>query len=336
MGGSTTTLLESRGARLLLGPTGVQAEHANCHKPRKNRGKTMGRVEFQGVRSAEVVRIQQLAGLPGVDFWSVQNSERLWAMIHETFTVCFVLGPHGAPRGRWRSRGKERIVSAGCVQLMEPGEAHRTTAVAEPASFFVTWWKPDVLQGAALELGISEPVHWRTAQLDPGDVSHSFFELAQRLNYEPDSLASQEAYACATRALLGSAAETRSQREPTGRFHPGVRRAVEHLRERFRDSVSLDELAKEARLTKFHLSRCFAEAIGFPPHQYQKLLRIHEARRLLERGCSVEEAGESAGFADAPHLTRAFRDWIGVSPGAWARARRPTWSEGRAASASAE
>ena len=141
----------------------------------------MGRVEFQGVQSAEVVRIQQLPALPGVDFWSVQNSERLWAMIHETFTVCFVLGPNGAPRGRWRSRGKERIVSAGCVQLMEPGEAHRTTAVFEPASFFVTWWKPEVLQAAALELGLSSTIHWKAAQLESGPVSQSLSVLAARI-----------------------------------------------------------------------------------------------------------------------------------------------------------
>ena len=63
----------------------------------------------------------------------------------------------------------------------------------------------------------------------------------------------------------------------------------------------------------------------------EDVLRVHEARRLLEQGCSVEEAGESAGFADAPHLTRAFREWIGVSPGAWGRARRPRWSAGKAA-----
>jgi AraC-like DNA-binding protein len=286
----------------------------------------MTQIEFQGVRSAEVVRIQQLPGLGGVDFWSVTNSERHWAMIHETFTACFVLGPQGAPRGRWCSRGKERIVSAGCVQLMEPGEAHRTTAVAEPASFFVTWWRPEVLQRAALELGISRQIHWKSAQLEAGALSERFADLAQQLSQGADSLASQEAYAEATSGLLRSAADSTPNREPTGRFHPGVRRAIELLRQRFREAVSLEELAKEARLTKFHFSRCFREATGFPPHQYQKLLRVHEARRLLEQGCSVEEAGATAGFADAPHLSRAFREWLGVPPGAWARARRPTWS----------
>lgn len=286
----------------------------------------MSHVEFQGIRSAEVVRIQQLQTLPGVDFWAVANSERLWAMIHETFTVCFVMGPEGAPRGRWCSRGQERIVSAGCMQLMEPGEAHRTTAVAEPASFFVAWWRPEVLQGAALELGISGEIHWKCPQLEPGPLSQLFATLAHRLSQGADSLASEEAYAEATHELLRAAADRNPHRQASGRFHPGVRRAIEHLRQRFREAVSLEELAKEARLTKFHFSRCFREATGFPPHQYQKLLRVHEARRLLEQGCSVEEAGATAGFADAPHLTRAFREWIGVPPGAWARARRPTWS----------
>ncbi|HEX9622050.1 MAG TPA: helix-turn-helix transcriptional regulator, partial [Polyangiaceae bacterium] len=81
-----------------------------------------------------------------------------------------------------------------------------------------------------------------------------------------------------------------------------------------------DDLAREARLSKFHLARCFREFTGLAPHQYQKLQRAQAARRFLERGASVQAAAEQAGFADGPHLTRTFREWLGVSPGAWARA----------------
>jgi AraC-like DNA-binding protein len=108
-----------------------------------------------------------------------------------------------------------------------------------------------------------------------------------------------------------------------------VRRAVRRVRESFAESLSLDELASELQMSKCHLARCFERALGVPPHRYRRLLRLQAARRLLEAGFSVGEAASETGFADAPHLTRAFRDWLGVSPAAWGSAWRASdpWSE---------
>jgi AraC-like DNA-binding protein len=103
-----------------------------------------------------------------------------------------------------------------------------------------------------------------------------------------------------------------------------VRRAVDLLNDSFAETVSLDILAREARLSKYYFARRFNETTGFAPHQYQKLLRLQAARRYLENGDSVEEAADRSGFADGPHLARTFREHLGVSPGAWARAFRVT------------
>jgi AraC-like DNA-binding protein len=46
-------------------------------------------------------------------------------------------------------------------------------------------------------------------------------------------------------------------------------------------------------LSKFHLARCFRECTGLAPHQYQKLLRLQAARRLLETGQTVRSAASS-------------------------------------------
>src|SRR6185503_12959508 len=89
-------------------------------------------------------------------------------------------------------------------------------------------------------------------------------------------------------------------------------RAMDMLHEVFARNVSLDELARETRLSKFHLARCFRESTGMAPHQYQKLLRLQAGRRLLEAGDSVRITAERTGFADAAHFARAFRSWLGA------------------------
>jgi len=292
----------------------------NRESPPQTGGNEVACFDLDTDRPREAVRLQKPCRLPGVEFWSVARSERHWRMLHDTFTACFVHGPSGAVRGRWRSRGQERIVSAGCLQLMEPGESHQTTAVVGPASFFVVWWAPSLLESAAAELGVSGPLRFKSAQLARDDVGEGFRALCESVNHGSDALAVEHWFSEATSKVIETAAEGAPAKRPAGKRHPGVRRAMEYLTDCFREAVTLDDLAREARLSKFHLARCFREFTGLAPHQYQKLQRAQAARRFLERGASVQAAAEQAGFADGPHLTRTFREWLGVSPGAWARA----------------
>lgn len=270
----------------------------------------------------ESVQMHSPLWLPGISFWTVQRSLRHWAMVHDTYTASFVVGPNPGARAKWHSRGVERIVSPGCLQLMNPGEAHRTTAVSEPTSFCVVWWTAAVMDETARELGAFGQVNLKLAQLDHSSAAHPFSKLYQAIQAGTDTLELEHWYVETTAQMLKCAAERTPLRRRHGQHHPNVRRAVEYVREHFADTVTLDELAKQAGLSKFHLARCFRDATGYAPHQYVKLLRLQTARRLLESGVSVNEAALQAGFTDPPHLARAFRVWLGVPPSQWARASR--------------
>jgi len=283
-------------------------------------------VELQTDQPGERVETHFPTWLPGVSFWNVSGSTRLWSMHHDTFTASLVLGLGASMRAKWRSRGEERIAARGHLQLMEPGETHRTTAVSEAASFFVLWWSPSVMEDAARSLGaVFGGLHFREAQLDPSEITEAFERLHRAVRARAEPLEIEHFYAQATLLLLEGATERGGLRVKSGRRHPGVRRAIELLSDRYASNLSLDDLALEAKLSKFHLARCFQEATGVAPHQYQKLLRLQAARRLLESGSSVNEAAERSGFADAPHFARAFRAWLGVTPSQWAGARRRAW-----------
>lgn len=278
--------------------------------------------ELDTNRPTEAIRVQRLRRLSGVEFWSISDSERRWSMLHDTFGAWFVRGQGSVPRGRWWSRGEERSIRAGSVRLMDPGESHVTTYVAVPTSFLVVWWSPSTLEQAALELGVSGTFRFKTPELDAPSVSEIFTRLSALLDEGEDALSIEHWYAEATAEVVLQAGEGALPRRPFGLHHTGVRRAVELLNERFRETVTLDELARNARMSKFHLARCFRTATGFSPHSYQKTLRVREARRLLERGYPVSEAADEAGFADASHLGRTFQRWLGVTPGAWGSAWR--------------
>jgi AraC-like DNA-binding protein len=269
----------------------------------------------------ETVRLQRPLWLEGVTFWTVNDSVRLWTMHHDTFTASLVLGPSPTLRATWCSRGEERVVTPGCTQLMVPGETHRTTAVSEPASFFVLWWSPETMEQCAQELGLGTGrVHFTRAQIERTDVAAALRSLHAAVNANQSRLEIDQYYVESTTLLLEHAAERSPLRPRLGRHHPSVKRALDMLHDVYARNVSLDDLAQETRLSKFHLARCFRETTGMAPHQYQKLLRLQAGRRLLEAGDSVRDTAARTGFADAAHFARAFRTWLGVSPSQWASA----------------
>ncbi|MEL7451561.1 MAG: AraC family transcriptional regulator, partial [Pseudomonadota bacterium] len=70
-----------------------------------------------------------------------------------------------------------------------------------------------------------------------------------------------------------------------GNHRGKITRAIEYLRRNYRDAATIDQLAKIAGmgLTSFHTH--FREVTRTTPKQFQKELRLIEARRLLVEEC---------------------------------------------------
>ena len=270
-------------------------------------------------RPGERLSVHRVACLPGAEFWCVRDSMRHWAMHHDTFTASLVAGKPSM-NATWLYRGRKQDVCAGQMQLMEPGEAHATTRVSEPASFFVIWWHPDLLAQASESLGVRGAVHLEMSQTDHPQLQASFRGLLAGVQSANDSAFIEQQFLDSTLQLLELCGERTPPSRPPG-SHPAMSRVRARLHDEFTETLSLERLAKEVGLSKFHVARCFKEATGVAPHQYQKLLRLQSARRQIERGLCVREAAAVSGFADEAHLSRSFRDWLGVSPGTWRRAR---------------
>ena len=81
--------------------------------------------------------------------------------------------------------------------------------------------------------------------------------------------------------------------------------------------LTLDEIASAAALSRFHLTRCFAEAYGVPPLAYHRALRLDAAADRIRRGhASPTQLSEELGYASLSAFTRAFRQKFGIPPSA--------------------
>ena len=92
-------------------------------------------------------------------------------------------------------------------------------------------------------------------------------------------------------------------------------RAMDVLRSRFCGTVSLDQLAAEACLSKYHFLRLFRQAYGLSPYQYIQELRIEKARDLLtDTVISVADIADILGFDNSQSFSRLFFQKMGLYP----------------------
>jgi transcriptional regulator GlxA family with amidase domain len=94
------------------------------------------------------------------------------------------------------------------------------------------------------------------------------------------------------------------------------------IHDRWDENVSLDELARQARLSRFSLIRAFRRHVGMPPHAYQLRVRIHRCRSLLVAGLPLAQIASLGGFADQSHFTKTFKKVLGVTPGRYLEERQ--------------
>ena len=101
-----------------------------------------------------------------------------------------------------------------------------------------------------------------------------------------------------------------------GGLSPGaMRRVREFVDTHLSSSIDLATLASIAGTSIHHFARGFKQSANVTPHHYLVQKRVERARELLARTeLSLSEIAYAVGFSDQSHLTRHFRQTLGVTP----------------------
>jgi AraC family transcriptional regulator len=103
-------------------------------------------------------------------------------------------------------------------------------------------------------------------------------------------------------------------------MHPAVSRALNVLQTRFRESWTLQSLAKESGISRARLAQLFSQQVGSPVHKALNKVRVEHARILLKESClSVSEIAQDCGFATSQHFARIFRRLTGSTAARYRR-----------------
>jgi AraC-like DNA-binding protein/quercetin dioxygenase-like cupin family protein len=97
-----------------------------------------------------------------------------------------------------------------------------------------------------------------------------------------------------------------------------VQRALALIALRCQETLNLPVLASELGIGYSRFRQAFKNRTGISPKQYQLQIRLQKARDLLANtDKSIKEIAEILGFESAFHLSKQFKQRMGVSPNQW-------------------
>jgi AraC family transcriptional activator of pobA len=242
-------------------------------------------------------------------------------------------------RGSARFAIDRRTMTAcpGDVVVIAPGEV--VTPELGAAEAWAAWFPPDAVADRAPGAFLSWRAHpllypfvgraaggaqrLRVPQPDRHAWSARFAALDAELRARRDGYA-EAALAHLTLLLVGLA---RLAADVAGdlrlRDEPVLASTFAAIEARFREPISLADVAADVGLTPAHLTTVVRRKTGRTVQAWIAERRMAEARRLLAgTDLTVEAIGAAVGFRDPSYFVRRFRRAHGATPLAWRRAGR--------------
>lgn len=215
----------------------------------------------------------------------------------------------------YQCQGKSYQVTPGQIFIIPPNCEHGCGSVDGPHTYRLLLIDDEILQASGLIRG---QANYGLAQLVINDI-----EMYARLRELHERLAGDESDFVKKSLLLavvGDIFEEYVQHGPEMvDVNPEIERAVRkmqnYIEENYADGFLLEDIAKVAHVSPYHLLRQFSRIVGIPPHIYQQQVRIRQAKQLLSQGCSILDTAMNTGFADQSHFSKVFKKLVGITPG---------------------
>jgi AraC-like DNA-binding protein len=117
------------------------------------------------------------------------------------------------------------------------------------------------------------------------------------------------------RLLTGEQGARLRQIAVLGGYTHHIAKAVDRLRKDFNQPLRIENIAREFGMSVSGFHHHFKSVTAMSPLQFQKQLRLQEARRLmLGEDLDAASAGYRVGYEDASHFNREYKRLFGVPP----------------------
>ncbi len=98
-----------------------------------------------------------------------------------------------------------------------------------------------------------------------------------------------------------------------------IKLAIGYIKSHFHERLSLEDVAREAGLSKYYFLREFKKATSLTPVAYINCLRCENAKKLLLSGkYTVHEIAIKCGYENDSYFSKSFKRYTGLLPSAYA------------------
>jgi AraC-like DNA-binding protein len=268
-------------------------------------------------KETEQIKVWRLPQLPGIELHRgkavTRDCPRHW---HEELHLCVI----ESGSGELHYHGTSYSTPARSLFIVPPGEIHANyTREPNGCHYRNLYIHPNLLRQTVehvktyeIESLFSQPVLFNANLINLYLEAHRGLEgSASRL--EQDSLL-LHLLVQLIRNQTDKAASTNLRKESDA-----VSQVRDYIVDNYQENVPLMRLAEITRMSPYYLNRVFCLQIGMPPHAFQTQVRVLKAKKLLREGCAVSAVASATGFADQSHLTRHFKQLVGVTPGIYSK-----------------
>ena len=248
----------------------------------------------------------------------------------EPMTHHVIMAYNGSMQRMERRSGRSVTIGTfrpGVVIIIPEGSSSRWD-IPKPVDVVQLYLPNATLKRVADEAGTEKPADLleRTAHPDP-ITSRLLLSAADALggNGALDTLfRHQLTDLLATRLLVAHTGSPTTLQPTMGGLSPKVLlRAIERLRSDSDADVSLDALASDAGLSRFHFCRAFKESTGLSPHAWLRQHRLEQAMNMLrDSDESVVSIAAALGYSSQTAFAAAFKKLMGETPSDWRRRMR--------------
>lgn len=237
---------------------------------------------------------------------------------HDYYVVCVI--EQGLQS--FTHNGKKHYTPRGGVILINPGMVH-TGEPADRKGFLMRSLYPGVqhLERAVFELtGHHQALpSFRNVLVDEPWARQNLISVHKTLMRDASDLEAESQFVATMAQLVKRYADLRYGEQRVGKESTAVLRVREYIEQNFSEGIQLSDLADHVSLSPYYLLRAFRAQVGMPPHAYLDTVRIRRAQQLIVAGKPLAAVALDVGYNSQSHLTRRFKQVIGVTPGQYAQ-----------------
>jgi len=243
---------------------------------------------------------------------------------HDFYEVyCFLSG-----NVSYNIESRSYRLSPGDILVISPQELHQPVFSPDKQNYerYVLWINGSFLQQFILPgqdlsqcFDTANPNHTNLIRPD-GATRELLSYLFQQLAREQDSQEFASELCClsllAQLLVLVNRTALRAGLAPEPRDNADsvVYRILTYISNHYNEDLSLDFLANEFFISKYHLSREFSRVVGTSVHRYIVQKRLIMARQMIAAGRPTSEVFQHCGFGDYSNFYRAFKSEYQISP----------------------